>query len=385
MLTSLPQAKWLRYEPIDDDTARDGATLAFGKPLNVIPRLRDARMVLALDADPLGAGPEQIRFARDLTAARRSHDAQDFLRLYAAEPAWSLTGAYADHRLALAPQLIGTVAVLVANALGASLPVGSLPPDAEGFARAVAADLKARPGQALVMAGRRLPPDVHALCHWINGQLKAPVDLIEPVDPVVDGHSATLHALADDIKADRVQTLLVLDANPAYDTPGDLRLADAIAAVPFSAHLGLYDDETAARCTFRLPRSHELESWSDLRAFDGTASIVQPLIRPLYDTRTVSETLSLIGGATGSAYDLVRATWQPHGSGDFDDWWRQALESGVIAGSAIAAGRGARRPGCRGSHRRPPATASASCCRRIRRCGMAASPTMPGCRNAPSR
>ena len=132
-----------------------------------------------------------------------------------------------------------------------------------------------------------------------------------------------------------MHTLVILDANPVYDTPGELGLADAIGSVPFTAHLGLYDDETAARCTFRLPRTHELESWSDLRAFDGTASIVQPLIRPLYDTRTAHELLAMLGGlAPGSAHDLVRQTWQPQaGSGSSDDRWRQALHDGVIAGT----------------------------------------------------
>jgi Fe-S-cluster-containing dehydrogenase component len=330
-----PEAKWYRYEPVDDDAARAGATLAFGRPLTALPRLADARAVLALDADPLGAGPEQIRFAHDFVAGRQARAAQDFLRLYAAEPGWTLTGANADHRVALAPGLIRNVALAVAGALGATVPAAPLPTEAERFARAAAADLAARPGQVLVLAGRRQGAEVHALCHWINAQLRAPVDHIEPVDPAPMGHGEALRALAGELTARKVETLLIIGANPAYDAPGELHLAEAIAAVPFSARLGLHDDETAARCTWRLPLAHPLESWSDLRAHEGTASIVQPLIRPLYDGRTAHDVLALFAGTeVPSAYDAVRTTWAPHAGGDFDGWWRQTLEDGVVADSA---------------------------------------------------
>jgi molybdopterin-containing oxidoreductase family iron-sulfur binding subunit len=335
LLKTLPEARWYRYEPIDDDAARFGAAQAFGRPATVVPRFADARVVLALDADPLGVGPEQIRYARDVASARRTHDPQQFLRLYAAEPVTTLTGAAADHRVAVTPALVRNIALAIAHALGATVPDAALPDDASRFAQAVADDLKAHNGQALVLAGRRQPAEVHALCHWINGQLRAPVDLIAPVDPATQGHGEALRTLADEIHGGQVQSLLILGANPAYDAPGALGLADAIGSVSFSARLGLYDDETAIRCTWRLPQSHPLESWSDLRAYDGTASIVQPLIRPLYDSRTAHDVLALLGtGAGGSAHDLVRQTWQAHAPGDFATWWRQTLQNGVVGSSA---------------------------------------------------
>ena len=249
-----------------------------------------------------------------------------------------MTGALADHRLALRPELVRNVALEVARALGAAVPTTTLPPDAEQFAKTAAADLLARRGAAVVLAGPRQPAEVHALCHWLNHALAAPVDFVAPVDLVAMGHAASLGALADDIRDGRTQTLVIIGANPAYDAPGDLAFADVITAAPFSAHLGLYQDETAARCTWHLPLCHGLESWSDIRAFDGTASIIQPLIRPLYDTRSTHQMLALLGGAlTASPYDLVRSQWQrANPSGDFEDWWRAALQDGVIANSAAA-------------------------------------------------
>src|SRR5216684_1238976 len=340
LLESFPQAKWHRYEPVDDDAARAGASRAFGRPLSAIARLADARVVVALDADPIGPGPEQIRFGHDFISARKTEraleSASEFLRLYAVESAWSLTGANADHRIALSPPLVHNFALALASALGATVPTGELPAGAARFARAAAADLKSAPGQALVLAGRSQPPEIHALCHWINAQLKAPVDLIEPVDPVPIGHAVALRALADDLAAQRVETLVIIGANPAYDGPADLRLGDLIAEVPFSAHFGLYVDETAMRCRWHLPMSHPLESWSDLRAFEGTASIVQPLIRPLYDTRTAHQLLAILQGEVSpSSRDIVASIWRARsGSNDFPTWWREVLHNGVVPDTA---------------------------------------------------
>jgi Fe-S-cluster-containing dehydrogenase component len=341
---SLPQATWYRADPVDDDTARAGAVLAFGRHLTAIPRFADARVALMLDADPVGPGPEQIRFGRDVIGARQSRRVDESLRLYSVEPSWTLTGALADHRLPLSHELIRNVAIVVARELGAPFADAALPDEVRNFARVVAADLKSRTGRAMVLAGPRQSADVHALCHFINGELRAPIDFIEPVDPYAGGHMESLRALADDIRTGKTQTLIIIDVNPVYDAPDDLPFAELIASVPFTAHLGLYDDETAAHCTWRLPLAHPLESWSDLRAFDGTASIVQPLIRPLYDTRTAHDVLAFLGGSiAASSHDLVRATWQSArqsqtAAGDFEPWWRQTLQDGVVADSAAAKG-----------------------------------------------
>ncbi len=332
LLKAFPQARWYRYEPISDDNEREGAVMAFGRPLTTLPRIGEASVALSLDDDFLGAGPRQIANGRAFISARRAENDPDrFLRLYAAEPALSLTGANADHWLAIRPELIRNLAIAISAILRGEKPNAPLPPAAQRFATVAAADLKSKTGKAIVTAGRTQPPDVHALCHTINGMLHAPIDYIEPVDPA-GKHGEALHAFADDLSNNRVETLLILDRNPVYDAPHELGFNGLFPKLPFSAHLGLYDDETAAICHWHLPLSHTLESWSDLRAHDGTASIVQPLIRPLYDTRTAHQVIALISGALSpSSYDLVRETWQPQAGGDFESWWRQVLHDGVIA------------------------------------------------------
>ena len=189
--------------------------------------------------------------------ARQSRQAEASLRLYVAEPAYTLTGALADHRLAVRPDLVRNLAIEIAP-LGAPLDAAQLPAGSDQFVKIAAADLAARRGAALVQAGPRQSADVHALCHWINEQLHAPIDFIAPVDPVAAGHSDSLRTLSEELRTRHIDTLMIVGCNPAYDTPGELALDQHIAAVPFSAHVGVYRDETAARCTWHLPLSHVL-------------------------------------------------------------------------------------------------------------------------------
>ena len=111
--------------------------------------------------------------------------------------------------------------------------------------------------------------------------------------------------------------------------------------------------------TWHLPQTHELEAWSDLRSSDGTASLVQPLIRPLFRSWTDHELLALLlNRGDASPYDLVRETWQSQGGSDFEGWWTRALHDGVIAGSAPAT-IAARAIQASGHCRRPPRRALA--------------------------
>ncbi|MFO1039643.1 MAG: 4Fe-4S dicluster domain-containing protein [Geminicoccaceae bacterium] len=338
-----PAARWHRYEAVSDDAERAGARLAYGRTLEMLPDLAAADVVLSIDADPLGVGPHQIAngraFSRRRTVRRSGLAGAGMARMYAAESVPRLTGASGDHRIALSPAILTRLVLRVAAALGAPVARPELPADADAFADAVARDLAANPGRALVLIGSTQPLEIHALGHWNNAQLKAPARFIEPVDPVAEDHADSLAALVADMTAGRVETLLTLGCNPAYTTPADLDFAAALARVPFRIGAGLRYDETASRCEWFLPLSHALESWSDLRSVDGTASIVQPLILPLYATRTAHEVVGLFTGLpVPSSYDLVRSTWRSERAADqFEDWWRDVLVQGVIPDTAAPA------------------------------------------------
>ncbi|SJZ92895.1 4Fe-4S dicluster domain-containing protein [Consotaella salsifontis] len=336
-----PAMRWTRYEPIGDDNARAGARAAFGRPLDLVPHLDRCDLVLTLGADPLGAGPDQIANGSDFRKRRTVRsNARDMMRLYSIESERTLTGAMADHRLALGPEAILDVAWGLADGLDDAGTAPAASPDSR-FVEALLADLDAHRGRALVLVGEGQPPELHALAHWMNARLGAfgaTVDLVEPSDPIEEDHAASLSALVGDLHRGAVDTLLILSGNPVYDAPADLDFGAALDKAAFSAQLDTLPNETNARTAWRLAGSHPLEAWSDLRFRDGTASVVQPLIKPLYETRTAHDLLALLGGANGSAaYDLVRATWQPAaGAADFEAFWQNALTDGFIAGSASA-------------------------------------------------
>jgi molybdopterin-containing oxidoreductase family iron-sulfur binding subunit len=271
------------------------------------------------------------------------------------ESALSTTGAMADHRLALSSGRVGAVALGVAAALEAAgvavgLPAGTAAETPAGvparWLGALVRDLVAERGRGLVVAGRDQPPAVHALALAINaalGNLGTTVHLREPVD-LLPSSTAELAELAEAMRAGAVSTLFVLGGNPAYDAPADLDLESALAAVEHVVHLGAGFDETARRAHWHLPEAHFLESWGDCRAADGTASVVQPLIEPLYGGKSALELVGLL--ATGSeiaAHDAVRATWgailppAEDPAGDpmaLESAFQRVLHDGLLADSA---------------------------------------------------
>jgi len=340
ILGRFPGARWHAYDPMGEEA----------QPLY---RLAEAKVLVSLMADPLGPGPRQIMNAKAFAKGRTARGGDpEFLRLYAFEPGMTLTGANADHRVALTPTQVEAVAEALAGDPSAPLPE-DLPAAGRAAVSAARRDLHENPGRAVVIPGPALSQRTRALCHRLNSRLRAPVEVPAPPE---GPRPETLAALTEDLRADRVGVLLILDANPAYDAPGDLGMAALIPKAAFSAHVGLYEDETASLCDWHLPSHHSLEDWSDLEAPDGTAAVAQPLIRPLYDTRSPHHVLGLLDGRLDlSAYQAVRQTWRASaafaGQGtDFETWWRRILHDGVVAGSA--------RPGVAASEDLiPPATA----------------------------
>ncbi|MES1211031.1 MAG: molybdopterin oxidoreductase, partial [Acidobacteriota bacterium] len=272
-----------------------------------------ARVILSLDADLLLAESDAVAHARGFTAGRRlATEKEEMNRLWVAESAYSSTGAMADHRLALPSGRIGAFALALGRALGLSAAAGAgdLPGVEPRWIAALAKDLKANAGRGLVVAGREQPPAVHALALEMNaalGNLGTTVQLREPID-VIPPSTPALAALAQAIQGGAVSTLVVLGGNPAYDAPADLRLD--LKKVKNVIHLGQAVDETAALAHWHLPEAHFLEAWGDCRSSDGTASVVQPLIEPLFGGHSAAELLGLLAsGEDKPGYDLVRETW----------------------------------------------------------------------------
>ena len=332
-----PAATWHAYEPISRDFLYAATEQAFGEALDPVYRLADADVIVSFDADFLGFGPAHLRYARDF-ASRRSIEAGEISRLYVAESQMSTTGAAADHRLALTPDAIESLARAIAREVGLTVEGATETTHAE-WAKAVAADLKAHAGRSLVIAGEHRSPALQALALALNaqlGNLGKTVTLIEPVAAQSAGQLASLKALNDAMDAGTVEALLIIESNPVYSAPAELAFGEKLAKVPFVAQYGLFDDETGELSTWHVPGTHYLEAWGDLRAFDGTVSLVQPLIEPLYKAKSALELLALAAGRDGvTGHDLVRETWLEQLGGDLP--FKRTLHDGLMADSAAKA------------------------------------------------
>ncbi len=343
LLAAYPKSQWFEYEPLTRNGEREGSKLAFGKPLRSILHLEKASVVVLLDADLLGTHPAHVRYAADWSERRRSADQGQMNRVYIAECGFSITGSVADERCPVDPSRLYPLARALASRLGVAgiTADDKLSEMEEKWVEQAAADLKQSGAAGLIAVGPAAPPAAHALAHAINQQIGgvgSTVTLIEEADPNRPTHFQAIKDLTGQINDRKIATLLIIGGNPAYDAPTDLDFAKAIAKVPVSIRLGLYEDETTAVCKWHLPRAHYLESWGDARSWDGTAGVVQPLILPLYGGKSTIELLALLSGdAMTAGEQIVRRTWSSILKGDdFDKEFRRLLESGVAEGSAAA-------------------------------------------------
>jgi Fe-S-cluster-containing dehydrogenase component len=339
LLRDFPGARWIQWEPAGRDNVREGARLAFGEYADVVPDLSNADVILSIGSDFLSCGPGSLALTRQFSKRRRpEREHGPMNRLYAIETASTVTGGNADHRLAVSASAIEGVVRRIAEGVGAGSGSGAASPQTDVFAAAVAADLKSHAGRSVVLVGAEQPPAVHALGHAMNsalGNFGKTIRAIEPVEASPSNELAALSELVSDMASGRVSTLIILGGNPVFTAPADLEFGSRLSAVKRRIHLSPYVDETSAACQWHIPQTHFLEAWSDARAFDGTASIVQPLVSPLYDGRSGHEVLAAFTGAPeGSGYEIVRNHWRGKLAGDFEAAWRRALHDGVIAGTA---------------------------------------------------
>jgi MoCo/4Fe-4S cofactor protein with predicted Tat translocation signal len=333
-----PQAKWHVYEPVNRDNVLEGAKLAFGQPVETRYDITKADVIFSLDADFLYAGyPGNTRYIRDF-ASRRNPDG-NMSRFYAVESTPTSTGAKADHRLAVRAGEIESVAREMFMEHRSRQTPGH-ESNSIDFALAAYQDLLNHRGAGLVIAGDHQSPAVHALAHALNQQLGnvgSTVFYTDPVDANPINQTESLRDLVADMRAGKVDMLVIMGGNPLYDAPADLGFADALkdSKISLRIHHGLYQNETSEFCHWHVNEAHSLEAWGDARAYDGTVSIIQPLIAPLYSGKSAHEFVSALSGISdATGYDLVRGYWQKqHAGGDFETFWRKSLHDGWVEGT----------------------------------------------------
>ena len=352
VLADFPQAKWHQYEPAGRHAARAGSQLAFGEFVETTYNFAKADIVLALDADFLCEGPGHLKYAREFAARRRVRGAEKKMnRMYALESTPTPSGTLADHRLAVKAREVESFARAIAAKIGVATqasPCAALNAHAK-WVEAVAKDLQAHRGACVVVAGERQSAAVHALAHAMNsalGNVGATVSYTESIEANPVDQMESLRQLANEMAAGQVQFLLILGGNPVFTAPADIQFKEKMEKVPFRVHASLYEDETSAECHWHLPEAHYLEAWGDVRAFEGTLSIQQPLILPLYNGKSHIEILqAFLKEPAKAGYDIVRDSWRARlGAANFEKQWRRVLHDGVLANSAVAAKKVAPKP-----------------------------------------
>ncbi|MBE7185712.1 MAG: 4Fe-4S dicluster domain-containing protein [Methylobacterium mesophilicum] len=333
-----PGMRWHMHEPVDESLFHDAARLVFGRPLDRHLHLERAEVVVSLDDDLLGPGPRQTLQARawsDRRIAAQNGEGESFL--FVAEPTPTLTGISAGRRLIAARHRVPALLKALAAAFDPGIVAADLTPSEEGWVTEAARRLGESRGKSLVTVGMQHAPETQAFALLLNerlGNLGATLGFTSPVAALAPDGARSLEVLAADMQAGQVSALLMLDCNPVLTAPADLGFTDAMERVALRLHAGRHFDETAERCHWHVPLSHALESWSDLRAPDGTVSIVQPLVRPFWSVRSAHTILENLQGGSGTDRDIVRRTWQVDWGLDLDGNWNSALLAGLVANSA---------------------------------------------------
>lgn len=352
---SFPQASIYVDDPSHRANTLAGLDAVGLKGLQPVHDLTRAKVILSLDSDFLGVDGDRVANSAAFAEGRRVADPSGGMsRLYAVEAGFSITGMMADNRLRLASSQVRNFLIALGKAVfaaGAPVPAGAdsvvsalrptqLDPTSEKWVATVAADLVANKGAGALLVGERQPASVHALAHLINVALGNVGSTVAFAPRHGVSGAGDINALAAALSGGSVSTLVVLGGDPVSRAPGALGFGDLLGKAATSVHVGLRNDATGKKATWHLPASHFLEAWGDHRSTDGTLAVQQPLIEPLYGTRSALETLSGIAGGSTKGLEIVRATW----SDTSDAGWRKALHEGVVAGSTatlITPGSGA--------------------------------------------
>lgn len=343
---ALPDAQWVAFEPVSDENSYLGSEMAFGRRYRPVYKYENADVILSLESDFLAGESESINAAAGFAAGRTLENEKDGMnRLYVVESLFSVTGASADHRMAVPADAIEAIARALASELrqlglqvDPRISVGSdeLSGEQLDWVRPLAADLARAGKKSLITVGRRQPAVVHALAFYINQLLGAAGTTVSYTDPQDSEMSSTadLADLVNKMSGGEISTLLILGGNPLYNAPSDLGFDQALKKINTSVHLSSHVDETSAATTWHIPRAHFLESWGDARAADGSVGIIQPLIEPLFGGKSSIDLLSLIAGNSKNGYLTTQDTWRREWGSNFKDRWSQALHDGVISSSA---------------------------------------------------
>lgn len=337
---TFPRARWVAWEPVSDENVYKGIEAATGQTLQPVYDFSKARVILSLDCDFLGTESENVANTRGFSDGRRvTKQSDDMCRLYVAEPSMTVTGMMADHRVRMRRSQVGDFLVSLAGALARKGIDSGFAGENHSFDNklidTLADELISQRGESLIVAGRSQSPEVHRLCAALNDTLSNTGETVKyfKMPDASNSDTAAFSQLVTDMEQGRVESLMLIGGNPAFNAPTDLHFNTALKSVKEIVHLSSHVDETSKLSTWHIPRAHYLESWGDARSADGTPSVIQPMIEPLHGGHSDVKTIALmVLGDDTQPLDVVRKTW----SSDFfgkgsDSQWRKILHDGVYS------------------------------------------------------
>lgn len=334
-LQKYPNAKWHQFQSVNKDLARKAQKAVFGKYLDPQYSIDKANIILSINSDFLATDSGSLANARQFSKNRRLTEGQSKMnRLYSLEVSPTLTGAASDHKVSANIGEMIAITEAIASKLGLNISAPSLSKKQQKFVNAVVEDLKHSYGKSLVVVSERSPAYVQALAFAINdklGNINKTISFIKPIESNPELNIDSLKQLSLDCEQDKVKTLIILDGNPIYTAPFDLNLKNSFSKVTTRIHFGLYNDETAQLANWHIPAAHYLETFSDSRASNGTVSMIQPLIAPLFKGKSIHEFASVLNGIEQSSYDSVYNFWKSQKQSlDFNKFFRTSIHDGLI-------------------------------------------------------
>ncbi|MCH7908477.1 MAG: 4Fe-4S dicluster domain-containing protein, partial [Candidatus Hydrogenedentes bacterium] len=361
-LDTFSDAKHITYDALSSSAILDAHEKTHG--LRVLPHydFSKAQVIAGFDADFLGTWIDPVGYTAGYRAGRvldgdsiyQSGGSGHFSRHVQFESRMTLTGSNADNRYRIAPEELGLVlshlAARVARMAGTGVEAPEPPVWYSGFEEPpvsdvvldeLAEELWRAKGRSLVICGSQ---DVQhqILCNYLNHLLENYGETVDIERPSYQkqGNDAALAEFLEEIQSGQIDAVFVAGANPVYDLPGGAAMGEALDRVGLVVSFAERPDETSARARnvrsrkYVCPDHNFLESWGDAEAVHGRVSLMQPVIRPLNNSRALIESLNTWSGAPQSAYDALRQRWEREvypassGSASFVAFWDKSLHDG---------------------------------------------------------
>ena len=316
-LEGFADAKHVSYETLSLSAIHKAHKKTHGRP--VLPRylFDKAEVIVGFDADFLGTWISPVVFTAGWAKGRRADaDSDTFSHHVQVESRFSVTGGKADRRVPITPGQLGAVMSRIASSLAqkAGVTFDATNPGSVGVDAHVLEDIATRlwraRGKSLVVCGSQ-DVDTQVVCNFINhtlGSYGATLDIAHPSAQDDTGDDG-IQTLLNELAGGTVDALFIDNVNPVYDLPNGARFADAMSKVGLVVSFADRVSDVSKRAAYVCPDHHYLESWGDVFFSEGLVGFQQPVIRPLFDTRSILESLSKWTGTHKSDQALVRETW----------------------------------------------------------------------------